>query len=157
MNINLIKMELTTRKDIYTMSTEEITNTEDVIDSRDIIARLEYLEDEMECYAEDEELQELDFDHSTKWEEWEYIDEYKALKALADEADGYVADWQYGEALIRESYFTEYVEQFCDDVGYISDDLPWVIENNIDFDGIAEDFKVDYTELDFDGVTYFAR
>ena len=114
---------------------DEITNTEDIIDSRDIIARLDYLEGEMECYQEDEELK-FPFDWQeeykgteflemaemsdeeqekffAKWEEWEYYEEFKALKALEDEADGYISDWQYGEALIRESYFVEYVEQFC--------------------------------------------
>lgn len=115
----------------------EITNNMDVIDSRDIIERIEELEEEEE-----------DFDENSE--------ELEALKSLASEAEG-CGDWGYGEALIRESYFSEYCEELCKDIGDIPKDLPYYIANNIDWDGVASDLKADYTEVDFDGVTYCIR
>jgi hypothetical protein len=66
-------------------------------------------------------------------------------------------DWTYGETLIRESYFTEYAEELCKEIGEIPKELPWYIANHIDWDGIADELKADYTEVDFDGVSYFIR
>ena len=73
------------------------------------------------------------------------------------EAEQYAEDWQYGTTLIRESYFTEYCRDLVADLGYLSDNLPPFIGDNIDWDGVADDLKMDYTEVDFDGVTYLVR
>ena len=128
------------------MKTDEITNSQDVIDSRDVIARIEELESEME----DLEGQELE-----NWKE-DYQDELDSLKALAEEAEG-SPDWEYGETLIRDSYFTEYAEELCKDIGEIPKELPWYIANHIDWDGVASELKQDYMSVDFDGVEYWIR
>lgn len=120
--------------------TDEITNDEDVIDSREIIERIAYLEG-----FEDEDLDE------------DEAEELKNLLALQNEAEGYSDDWQYGSTLIRESYFVEYCKEMLQDIGDLPKDLPWYIESNIDWEGVAEDLKVDYTEVGFDGVSYFVR
>lgn len=116
--------------------TKELTNTEDIIDSRDIIARIEELES-MEPRDEDEET------------------ELKGLKALAEEAEG-CADWPYGETLIRDSYFVEYAEQLAEDIGAINRDSTWP-NDCIDWDRAAEQLQMDYTSVDFDGVIYWLR
>lgn len=120
--------------------TNEITNGEDVIDSRDIIARIEDLESraEPEALSEDEAA------------------ELAALKALAEEAEPYAPDWQYGEALIRDSYFQQYAEELAGDCGLIKKDAPWP-NNHIDWEAAAEQLQQDYTQVDFDGVTYWVR
>ena len=123
-----------------------ITNYDDVIDSRDVIARIEELESEME----DLEGQELE-----NWKE-DYQDELDSLKALAEEAEG-SPDWEYGETLIRDSYFTEYAEELCKDIGEIPKELPWYIANHIDWDGVASELKQDYMSVDFDSVEYWIR
>ena len=123
-----------------------ITNYDDVVDSRDVIARIEELESEME----DLEGQELE-----NWKE-DYQDELDSLKALAEEAEG-SPDWEYGETLIRDSYFTEYAEELCKDIGEIPKELPWYIANHIDWDGVASELKQDYMSVDFDGVEYWIR
>ena len=120
--------------------TDEITNDEDVIDSREIIERIAYLEG-----FEDEDLDE------------DEAEELKNLLALQNEAEGYSDDWQYGSTLIRESYFVEYCKEMLQDIGDLPKDLPLYIESNIDWEGVAEDLKVDYTEVGFDGVSYFVR
>jgi len=115
-----------------------IDNTADVIDSRDVIARIEYLTD----LAED-----CDYDE---------VQELVALEALASQAEGYAADWHHGEALIRDSYFTEYAQQLADDMGAVPDDAAWPL-TCIDWQQAARELKMDYTAVEFDGVTYWIR
>jgi hypothetical protein len=115
----------------------EISNTDDVIDSRDVIARIEELE------AQDER------DESE-------TDELAALKALADEASGYAADWEHGETLIRDSYFEEYAQELAEDCGMVNANATWP-NNCIDWDQAARELQMDYTAVDFDGVTYWIR
>lgn len=129
------------------MSTQEISNTEDVIDSRDVISRIEELEETINDCLEDPET-----DHNTTDEQ----NELENLKDLENEASG-SPDWPHGEALIRDSYFTEYCEDLCKNIGDIPSDLPWYIENHIDWDGVAREIQMDYMEVNFNGVAYFIR
>lgn len=119
----------------------EISKYDDVIDSRDVIERIE----EIEEIAEDEDETLSDEDK----------EELAALKALADEASQYAVDWEYGEVLIRESYFVEYVREMLEDCGDIPKGLPSYIE--IDWKTTARNVRIDYTDVDFDGVTYLIR
>lgn len=117
------------------------SNYDDIIDSRDVIAAIEELEDlsaDAGNFSEDEQ-HELD-----------------ALRALRDEAQGYMGDWQYGETLIRDSYFTEYAQQLAEDIGATNDSAEWPF-THIDWEGAARDLQMDYTAVDFDGVTYWGR
>jgi hypothetical protein len=139
----------------------DIDNNQDVLDSRDINKRLEELED---AYSDWKKEQEREFG---KWQEdspndpvsdsdFEDWDELVSLRDLVEQCkDG--GDWEYGESLIRDTYFTDYCHDMVEDIGDLPKDLPFYIENNIDWDGVAEDLKADYTEVDFDGVTYFLR
>jgi hypothetical protein len=81
--------------------------------------------------------------------------ELAALESLAEEAEGYADDWKYGAALIRESYWVEYVQELLEDIGDLPKDLPHYIE--IDWEKTARNIQVDYTSVDFDGVTYWVR
>lgn len=111
-----------------------VDNTEDILDSRDIEKRIDYLEG-----SEDEDD----------------IEERKTLLALKEEAEGY-CDWHDGATLIRESYFQEYAKQLAEDLGAIDRNAAWPL-NCIDWEEAADELKADYTEVDFDGVTYFVR
>ena len=122
------------------MTTEQITNADDVIDSRDVIARIEDLNGLMEGGDETEEEKE----------------ELQTLKHLEEEANS-AADWSYGETLIRDSYFTEYAEELCKDIGDLPSELPWYIANHIDWEGVVREIQMDYTSVDFDGITYWIR
>lgn len=122
----------------------EINNMMDVIDSRDIIERIK-------------ELEELISGESTNGDLLEWCDEYDSLNALQEQCVDYVPDWEYGVGLIRYSYFTEYCRELVIDCGDIPSDLPWYIADHIDWEGVARDLSVDYTEVDFNGVTYFVR
>lgn len=54
--------------------------------------------------------------------------------------------------LIPEDEFKEYVQDLCEDCGYISKDFPSWIE--IDWDGTADNVRGDYNEVEFEGTTY---
>ena len=117
---------------------EQITHYEDLIDSREVIARIEYLADDDYERDEDEDA------------------ELAALRALADEAAGYAADWQYGETLIRDSYFKQYAEQVAEELDLIPQDAKWPA-TCIDWDQAARELQMDYTSVSFDGIDYWIR
>jgi hypothetical protein len=82
--------------------------------------------------------------------------EYATLKSLADEASGYAPDWEHGETLIRDSYFKEYAMGLAEDIGAINKDASWP-NTCIDWEQAAHELQMDYTSVDFDGVTYWIR
>ena len=122
----------------------DINNAQDIIDSRDVIARIQELEDDAEAFTDDGGLDDDD------------AEELKALRALAEEAEGYAADWHHGEALIRDSYFVDYARQLADDQGCINADAQWPT-CHIDWEAAADSLKQDYTCVDFDGIEYWVR
>ena len=164
----------------------EISNTANVIDSRDIIARIEYLESEREPLTDavdqaQEALNDLDgndFDEVSTFEEaeqeakdalkaayanvkdWDESDEGQELaklKAFADEAEGYASDWKYGATLVKDSYFEEFAEEEAESMGlYNSRKAQWP-HTCIDWAQAAEELQQDYTSVDFDGETYWVR
>jgi len=131
------------------------SNTDDVIDSRDIIARIEELESERDDWNNAEDI-DGEKDPQT-WEDAnkEDTEELKNLTNLQDELKDYCADWEYGVTLVRESYWVDYVEELLEDIGDLPKDLPHYIE--IDWDKTADNIQVDYTSAEFDGVTFWAR
>lgn len=145
---------------------DAIDNSADILDSRDVIARIDYLESERETIAEalDDVPPLGDDEHATAlaaaqealadWEEEEGA-ELRALKALADEASG-SADWPHGEALIRDSYFEDYARELAEDIGAMRDSDSWPY-TCIDWEKAARELQYDYTSVDFAGVTYWIR
>lgn len=115
------------------------TSTDDVIDSRDVIAAIEELREERDLDPE-AFIEQADLD---------------ALEELAEEAEG-SPDWQYGETLIRESYFTDYARELAEDIGAIQSDAQWP-NYCIDWERAARELQQDYMSVEFNGVTYFIR
>lgn len=114
-----------------------------------------------EEWAADTSVEKLDFEDwltAQREEGQEFTEEaqeLKALKDLADEAE-YSPDWKYGETLIHEDYFTKYAEELASDCCEMPRNLKWPFRH-IDWDAAAEELKQDYTEVDFDGETYYIR
>lgn len=138
----------------------EITNREDVIDSREIIDRIEYLEDERTTLSD--RLDNADTDQETQaaqtalneWDESDEGQELQALKSIQDEAKGY-SDWKYGVTLIRDSYFQTYTKELASDISdYNPNKVSWPF-TCIDWENAADELKQDYTSVDFDGVEYW--
>jgi hypothetical protein len=134
------------------------SNTDDIIDSRDVIARIEELEGEREALADEvSEADEDDLDAAVAaLEEWdrENAEELKILKDLQDECN--YGDWQHGETLIRDSYFEDYAQQLAEDIGAINHSAGWP-NNCIDWDRATSELQMDYSLVSFDGVDYWIR
>jgi hypothetical protein len=109
----------------------------DILDSRDIIKKIEYLEADEDTLDADD------------------LEELNALRSLAQEAES-SPDWQYGETLIAESYFQDYAEQLASDIGAISDDAKWPL-THIDWEAAAEELKQDYRHVEYRSTTYYIR
>ena len=137
-----------------TTATQEITNMADMIDSRDVIDRIAALTEERADLREQAE----ESGDDTELREWEdlYEDELDQLEKLAEEAAGYAEDWKYGEALIRDSYFQDYAEELAEDIGAIQKGAAWPY-TCIDWAQAARELQMDYTSVDFGGVTYWIR
>lgn len=150
----------------------EISNSDDLIDSRDVIERIEELESERDEFILNEtqseesiswgELSEEQAKAEEKWNETDEGIELKNLSSLMEEFCGYGEDEQwrgdwYPITLIRDSYWEEYCEDMVKDIGDLPDNIPSYLYSNIDWKGVAEDLQVDYTSGEFDGVTYWAR
>ncbi len=152
----------------------EVDNSEDILDIRDVFKRIEELEEELEQIEEIEnEIESLDPDEDkeeirTATENLEKLEEelsdekeeLKILMSFVEDFEGYGGDEQwrgswYPGTLVRESYWEDFAEQECKDLGYIADDFPSWIE--IDWEQTADNIKVDYTSGEFDGVTYWGR
>jgi hypothetical protein len=142
--------DLTPDKRGQTTMTRTIDNAEDVIDSRDVIERIETIREMLPQSGLDAWTSSIDEEQET-----ELRSELASLEKLAKQGEDYASDWEHGETLIRYSYFTEYVREMLEDCGDIPKNIPHYIE--IDWEATARNVMVDYTHIDFDGVTYLIR
>lgn len=101
-------------------------------------------------------------DDAEKWadENPDDADEFRILTELVNELQGNGGDHQwrgdwYPGYLIRESYFVEYCQHLLDDIGDLPKDLPSYIA--IDWEKTADNLRVDYSESEYEGVTYLYR
>ena len=157
-----------------------IDNSQDIIDSRDVISRIEELEGDREALVDavSEAQETLDAstddadrmscqitlreaqDELTEWGDSDEAKELKCLKALADEMEN-ECEWESGTALIRESYFEDYARQTAEDLGLISSDTQWPA-TCIDWEMAAKELLNDYSTVTFkdedgEGVDYYYR
>jgi hypothetical protein len=153
----------------------ELSNSMNVLNSRDVIDRLTELKNERDALviALGEAQDELDTcdqnveaietasearaDAEAELTDWDndYADELRILTELNDEGER-LADWTHGEMLIRDDHFEDYARELAEDIGAVNRDMSWPC-NCIDWEKAASELQVDYTSLDFDGVTYWVR
>jgi hypothetical protein len=125
-----------------------ITNSDDIIDIRSVIERYEEL---------DEFVRE-----PLSYKVPEALDEYVKLKNLLSELKGnggdeqWRGDW-YPITLIRDSYFKDYAMELAEDIhGQSLYTGEWPMRC-IDWDKAARELRMDYSSVEFDGVTYWYR
>ena len=110
----------------------DITNSDDVIDSRDILDYIEKYEDDAD-----------------------FKDEVKALQSIVKQyCDNYtdgLKDLEFGVFFIRDSYFEDYMWDFFLEVNQIDEAL----ECYIDIEAFARDQQYNYDTVDFDGIEYW--
>ena len=80
--------------------------------------------------------------------------DHASLMRDIEDAMEQVSDWQYGEALIHERHWVDFVQQDTDELGYVKSDAWWI---EIDWEATAKNVAMDYTEIDLGGHTYYAR
>jgi hypothetical protein len=121
---------------------DPIGNSEDVIDSRDVIARIEFLSDP----------DNFDSDEPPTDDE---IKELEDLVKLAEQGSTF-EDWQHGVTLVRGSYFVKYAQELWDDIREGDSPTEWPLYC-IDWEWAAENLRMDYTTIELDGVDYWGR
>ncbi len=62
-----------------------------------------------------------------------------------------------GILFISKRIWIEYVRELVTEVGYISEDFPWWIEECIDWEKVAKNVALDYTKVEIVGYTYYVR
>ena len=105
----------------------------------------------------DELIKHIDNSDNKDVEEWrddkvydfEHIDE---INELEDE----ITEFPFGETLIPNDDFTEYCEDMVNDC-YNLKDVPDFIKDNINWDGVASDLEVDYSNVTYQGESYLVR
>jgi len=152
----------------------EINSGDDVIDSRDVISRIEELENDIINLEEDidaleDEAESLEDDETENSERNEQIeteinglksdlediqDELNPLATFAEQGENYAADWNHGTTLINVDYFETYAKELHEDINESNDNWPY---NCIDWTVAADELKVDYSEIDFNGESYLVR
>lgn len=119
------------------MSIQEFEH-ESTINSQDIIDRIDELEelgDEGRSLDDDQELADL--------------------KAFADEAESYAADWKYGVTLVNDDYFETFAEDEVSEIfGIDSSIFPYYC---MDWEKVAEEMQYDYTEITLGSSTFWVR
>jgi hypothetical protein len=125
----------------------------DVIDSREVIERIRLIEEYLGNLEGEEDLEENEKIRLAAKQGAE--EELGILKKLEAECEG-SSDWEYGEALIRDSYFENYAREFAEDIGCISGNEKWPL-NCIDWSKAARELQYDYTQVSFDEVDYWIR
>ena len=109
---------------------DNITNSDDVIDSRDIL-------DYIEKYKNDKDFE----------------DEVKALQSIVKQYaySDCIRDFEFGVTFIRDSYFEDYMWDFF--FGY--NQVDEAVEVYIDIKTLASHQQANYDAVDFDGVHYW--
>jgi len=149
----------------------DIDNEQDILDSRDVIARRDELAEERAALveAQSEGVEDIhDNDAETRaaalkaihdageaLREWDAdnAEELAALEAFIVEGSD---EWSHGVTLVRESYFEDYAQELAEDIGAIRSDAAWPA-TCIDWEQAARELQYDYTGADWAGVTYYYR
>lgn len=155
-----------------------ISNCDDIIDTRDLIAHVDDLYDTL-CSMHEDYIQALydagdypdghdeddikealtkehPLDNFIEESEDSEADEYKSAKSFLDDVESYTSECHSGETLIAEDYFQAYAEELANDIGAIDSKAGWPM-NHIDWEAAADELKYDYSEVTWDGQTYLVR
>ena len=129
-----------------------IDNTQDIIDVRDIIERVEELESSIQDYENEDGDIELRDEHISQKKELE------ELRGVLSELAGYGGDEQfegdwYPVSLIHDNYFETAMDELLEDIGDIPRDLPCYLTITVDYVAL----KQDYSSVDIGSETYWYR
>lgn len=139
---------------VYVESTVDLSA--DVIDVRDIIARVLELRDERDEYNE----------KMGSPDAWDGVpdgepEELVMLEGILSELAGYGGDAEfdgdlYPVQLIADSYFQEYTQNLAEECGMVDTSARWPM-NCIDWEQAARELQMDYSSIEIRGFTYWYR
>lgn len=139
--------------------TDTISATDDMIDVRDIIARIEELREEQSDFEHDEDGNLT----GASWADSEpdAASELATLESLMSDLAGTGGDeqWEgkwYPLLLIHDTHFEDYARELAEDIGAIPDDACWPC-TCIDWAKAAREMRMDYTSVEFGGQTFWTR
>ena len=135
------------------------------IDTRNLAERREALKQEildsfLENFPHYEEMTEsfedirFEEEEIESWKE-DFEDELKEIEEIDDVENELGSEFEYGVTLVDIDDWEEYVEELLEDIGYIPKDFPSWIE--IDWEATANNVKVDYMEVIYQGNSYLGR
>lgn len=152
----------------------DIDNTQDMLDVRDIIAHFEGLEtallerfnEQQVMEGDDTETDDVESAHFINWlaqaraddeEAEEYFLLKKLLEDMADNGGG-DEEWRnawYPVTLIQDSYFEDAMDEMVEDCygNQYTKELPSFMTITLDYNAL----QMDYTSVEYDGVTYWYR
>lgn len=154
---------------IATHTFAEITNS-DIFDVRDVIRRVEELEDERQTLVDTHEETMIgetvlngNREAALAIDQWdaENGEELNSASSFLKEIAGYGGDEQwrgewYPVSFIEDDYFTDYAKELADDIGAIDAKASWP-NRHIDWEAAAQDLQQDYSSIDIAGVTFWYR
>ena len=139
---------------VYVESTVDLSA--DVIDVRDIIARVLELRDERDEYNE----------KMGSPDAWDGVpdgepEELAMFECILSELAGYGGDAEfdgdwYPLELLADSYFQEYAQYLAEDCGMVDTHARWPM-NCIDWEQAAQELQMDYSSIEIRGFTYWYR
>ena len=132
----------------------DIENTADLIDVRDIIARVEELENMVPETAHDVTPGDASDLEDLRLELAELVSLLDTLEGMGGD-EQWRGDW-YPVTLIRDSYFRTYAQELAEDCGMIPQDAGWPARC-IDWNQAARELQMDYSSVEYGGVTYWTR
>ncbi len=134
----------------------DFSNRDDFLDKVDIQKRVDALESAFDEADLDIKTLKKNPDANYRREPTEWAadapqnawDAWEELEALRD----FVSDSHIDGPFVRETYFTDYVQDMTKDIG---GEIPdWVV---VDWEATAAAVRSDYSEFELGGVTYYAR
>lgn len=137
---------------------------QEIMDSRDIIERVEILKSD--CLGLKQDIRnalkrgEILHTKHLKFIKEHIEDEISLLSKFRLECEEYTSEFQYGETIIGYHYFEEYCQECANDWGYLShhdSDFSNPLYNFIDWKEWAEYLKHDYAEITCEGNNYYIR
>ena len=143
-----------------------VSSNDNYIDPADVEVEADQFDSDI--YDKEEEID----DAKTELEDEDAVDEQVALElkiseledelaAIKEEGESIMSlrddcsDYSRGSNLISEGIFTEYCEEFAYDCGDISRDSSMTMY--VDWDRYAEDCKMDYTTITFEGTDFYVQ
>src|SRR3982750_2500786 len=128
----------------------------DIIDSRDLLKELrDLLADPSYDYSDDPSDRDEWFAPDS--EDKERVETLRdVLAELPESTVDSLHGNSWGCTLIAEDAFTDYARELAEDIGAISGDEQWPL-SYIDWEAAARALKMDYTTVELDNVTYYAR